>query len=61
MEQKWRENMFTDEVHIHLLQLPAERERQGQSWQGAAGLQEAATQAAGQEAGPKPARARQGL
>lgn len=53
--------MFTDEVHIHLLQLPAERERQGQSWQGAAGLQEAATQAAGQEAGPKPARARQGL
>lgn len=26
-------NIFTDEVHIHLLQLPAERERQEWSWQ----------------------------
>lgn len=34
MEQKWRKkNIFTDEVHIHLLHLPAERERQEWSWQ----------------------------
>lgn len=30
MEEK---NIFTDEVHIHLLHLPAERERQEWSWQ----------------------------
>lgn len=32
MNKNGGKNIFTDEVHIHLLHLPAERERQEWSW-----------------------------
>lgn len=58
MEEK---NIFTDEVHIHLLHLPAEREETGMVMAGGRpSHKRLRLQAVGQEAGPKPPQAKQG-
>lgn len=54
-------NIFTDEVHIHLLQLPAERERQEWSWQeGGWAARGCDSRQQARRPGPKPVQARQG-